>query len=84
MKFLDDYEFLLAPLVFTALAFFTRMWKIGISNIVTWDEAQYAIILPRFYHILLRGNADSYSFPVSGNLDRITSNASSTSMSILP
>lgn len=43
LKFLDDYEFLLAPLVFTALAFFTRMWKIGLSDIVTWDEAQYAI-----------------------------------------
>jgi len=38
---LDDYEFLIAPLVFTALAFFTRMWKIGLSPIVTWDEAQY-------------------------------------------
>lgn len=37
---LDEYEFLIAPLVFTALAFFTRMWKIGLSNIVTWDEAQ--------------------------------------------
>lgn len=43
VNFLDDYEFLLAPLVFTALAFFTRMWKIGLSNIVTWDEAQYVI-----------------------------------------
>ncbi|WPH00942.1 glycosyltransferase family 39 protein [Acrodontium crateriforme] len=38
---LDDYEFLLAPLVFTALAFFTRMWKIGLSPIVTWDEAHF-------------------------------------------
>lgn len=37
---LDEYEFLIAPLIFTALAFFTRMWKIGLSNIVTWDEAQ--------------------------------------------
>ena len=40
LQFLDEYEFLLAPLVFTALAFFTRMWKIGLSDIVTWDEAQ--------------------------------------------
>jgi dolichyl-phosphate-mannose-protein mannosyltransferase len=39
---LDEYEYLIAPLVFTALAFFTRMWKIGLSPIVTWDEAQYA------------------------------------------
>lgn len=38
---LDEYEFLIAPLIFTALAFFTRMWKIGLSPIVTWDEAQY-------------------------------------------
>lgn len=40
LKTLDEYEFLIAPLVFTALALFTRMWKIGLSNIVTWDEAQ--------------------------------------------
>ena len=38
---MDEYEFLIAPIVFTALAFFTRMWKIGLSPIVTWDEAQY-------------------------------------------
>lgn len=37
---LDEYEWIIAPLVFTALAFFTRMWKIGLSPIVTWDEAQ--------------------------------------------
>ncbi|KAK4632213.1 Dolichyl-phosphate-mannose--protein mannosyltransferase 2 [Fulvia fulva] len=41
LQTLDDYEFLIAPIVFTALAFFTRMWKIGISNIVTWDEAHF-------------------------------------------
>ncbi|KAK4981341.1 Dolichyl-phosphate-mannose--protein mannosyltransferase 2 [Elasticomyces elasticus] len=42
---LDEYEYLIAPLIFTALAFFTRMWKIGLSPIVTWDEAQYATLL---------------------------------------
>jgi len=40
LQLLDDYEFIIAPLIFTALAFFTRMWKIGLSDIVTWDEAQ--------------------------------------------
>jgi dolichyl-phosphate-mannose-protein mannosyltransferase len=40
ISFLDEYEFIWAPLIFTALAFFTRMWKIGLSPIVTWDEAQ--------------------------------------------
>lgn len=40
LAFLDEWEFLIAPLIFTALAFFTRMWKIGLSDIVTWDEAQ--------------------------------------------
>ena len=38
---LDEYEFIIAPLIFTFLAFFTRMYKIGLSDIVTWDEAQY-------------------------------------------
>jgi hypothetical protein len=40
LAFLDEYEFIWAPLIFTALAFFTRMYKIGLSPIVTWDEAQ--------------------------------------------
>ena len=40
VAFLDEWEFLIAPLIFTALAFFTRMWRIGLSPIVTWDEAQ--------------------------------------------
>ena len=40
ISFLDEYEFIWAPLIFTALAFFTRMYKIGLSPIVTWDEAQ--------------------------------------------
>lgn len=38
---LDEWEFVIAPIVFTALSFFTRMYRIGLSNIVTWDEAQY-------------------------------------------
>jgi dolichyl-phosphate-mannose-protein mannosyltransferase len=37
IQFLDEWEFLIAPFIFTALAFFTRLWKIGLSNIVTWD-----------------------------------------------
>lgn len=44
LKTLDDYEFILAPLVFTFFAFFTRMYKIGLSPIVTWDEAQWAAL----------------------------------------
>ena len=40
LQILDEYEFLIAPLIFTILAFFTRMYKIGLSPIVTWDEAQ--------------------------------------------
>lgn len=41
LSILDQYEWIWAPLIFTALAFFTRMYKIGLSPIVTWDEAQY-------------------------------------------
>jgi dolichyl-phosphate-mannose-protein mannosyltransferase len=37
---LDEYEWIWAPLIFTFFAFFTRMYKIGLSPIVTWDEAQ--------------------------------------------
>ncbi|KAI9846173.1 MAG: Protein O-mannosyltransferase 2 [Sclerophora amabilis] len=40
-SYLDEYEFLVAPIIFTLLAFFTRMWKIGLSSIVTWDEAHF-------------------------------------------
>jgi dolichyl-phosphate-mannose-protein mannosyltransferase len=43
VQFLDDWEFLLGPILFTALAIFTRLWQIGKSNIVTWDEAQYVV-----------------------------------------
>jgi hypothetical protein len=45
LEFLDEWEFLIAPLIFTILAFFTRMYKIGLSPIVTWDEAQYEMPL---------------------------------------
>lgn len=38
---LSQWEWLIAPIVFTALAFFTRFYKIGLSPIVTWDEAQF-------------------------------------------
>ncbi|KAJ9622300.1 Protein O-mannosyltransferase 2 [Taxawa tesnikishii (nom. ined.)] len=37
----DQLEPIIAPIVFTFLAFFTRMWKIGLSPIVTWDEAHF-------------------------------------------
>lgn len=45
LQILDEWEWLIAPILFTALAFFTRLYKIGISNIVTWDEAQCVISL---------------------------------------
>jgi dolichyl-phosphate-mannose-protein mannosyltransferase len=35
-----EWEIIFAPILFTLAAFGTRLWKIGISNIVTWDEAQ--------------------------------------------
>lgn len=41
LQILDDWEFVIAPILFTAVALFTRLYKIGISNIVTWDEAQF-------------------------------------------
>ncbi|KAF1831050.1 PMT-domain-containing protein [Decorospora gaudefroyi] len=41
ISFLDEYEFIWAPLIFTFFAFFTRMYKIGLSPIVTWDEAHF-------------------------------------------
>ncbi len=40
LQILDEWEVVIAPLVFTAFALFTRLYKIGLSNIVTWDEAQ--------------------------------------------
>ncbi|MCJ1230513.1 Protein O-mannosyltransferase 2 [Toensbergia leucococca] len=41
LSVLDEYEFLIAPLIFTLFSFFTRMYKIGLSPIVTWDEAHF-------------------------------------------
>ncbi|KAL1968763.1 hypothetical protein VTN77DRAFT_1589 [Rasamsonia byssochlamydoides] len=38
---LDEWEFIIAPVIFTAISFFTRMYRIGLSNIVTWDEAHF-------------------------------------------
>jgi dolichyl-phosphate-mannose-protein mannosyltransferase len=40
LQTLDEWEPLIAPIVFTILAFATRLFKIGLSPIVTWDEAQ--------------------------------------------
>ena len=40
LEILDQWESVIVPLIFTALALFTRLYKIGISDIVTWDEAQ--------------------------------------------
>lgn len=42
LQVLDQWEWLIAPILFTAVSFFTRFYKIGLSPIVTWDEAQYA------------------------------------------
>ncbi|KAH0551672.1 hypothetical protein GP486_007109 [Trichoglossum hirsutum] len=41
LQYLDEYECVVAPMVFTLLAFFTRFWRIGLSPIVTWDEAHF-------------------------------------------
>ncbi|ETN36343.1 uncharacterized protein HMPREF1541_08620 [Cyphellophora europaea CBS 101466] len=41
LQILDEYEYIIAPVIFTAFALFTRLWKIGLSNIVTWDEAHF-------------------------------------------
>lgn len=41
MHVLSGWEPIIAPIILTALALFTRLYRIGRSNIVTWDEAQY-------------------------------------------
>ncbi|KAJ5105146.1 hypothetical protein NUU61_002493 [Penicillium alfredii] len=38
---LASWEPIIAPIIFTAFALFTRMYRIGRSNIVTWDEAHF-------------------------------------------
>ncbi|GJD02131.1 dolichyl-phosphate-mannose-protein mannosyltransferase [Colletotrichum higginsianum] len=40
-SFLDQWEVVIAPIIFTAVAIFTRLWRIGLSDIVTWDEAHF-------------------------------------------
>lgn len=34
-------EAIVAPIIFTALSLFTRLYQIGKSNMVTWDEAHF-------------------------------------------
>ncbi|KAH7040526.1 glycosyltransferase family 39 protein [Microdochium trichocladiopsis] len=41
LETLEEWEPIIAPIIFTALAFFTRLYKIGLSPIVTWDEAHF-------------------------------------------
>ncbi|KAK9243977.1 Dolichyl-phosphate-mannose-protein mannosyltransferase-domain-containing protein [Lipomyces tetrasporus] len=38
---LDTVEKYVVPMLFTILSFVTRMYRIGISDIVTWDEAHF-------------------------------------------
>ncbi|KAJ5619573.1 hypothetical protein N7510_003557 [Penicillium lagena] len=38
---LARWEPIIAPILLTALAIFTRLYRIGRSNIVTWDEAHF-------------------------------------------
>lgn len=38
---LAQVESIVAPIVFTALSFFTRLYQISKSHIVTWDEAHF-------------------------------------------
>ena len=58
LETLDEWEWVIAPLVFTAFALFTRLWKIGLSNIVTWDEAQLVLLLG----VCLRMSANNRQF----------------------
>lgn len=75
VAYLDEYEPYIAPVIFIALAFFTRMWKIGLSPIVTWDEAQYVISI--ILHLaamqqLLSERLLTAFVIVSASLDRTT------------
>lgn len=38
---LAGWEPIIAPIILTSLALFTRLYRIGRSNIVTWDEAHF-------------------------------------------
>ncbi|RKF58664.1 Dolichyl-phosphate-mannose--protein mannosyltransferase 2 [Golovinomyces cichoracearum] len=40
-RYLDERESIIVPVIFTFLALFTRLYKIGLSPIVTWDEAHF-------------------------------------------
>lgn len=40
LSVLRSWEPIITPIILTALSIFTRMYRIGRSNIVTWDEAQ--------------------------------------------
>ncbi|KAE8348138.1 Dolichyl-phosphate-mannose-protein mannosyltransferase-domain-containing protein [Aspergillus coremiiformis] len=41
LSILDTWEPLIMPILLTAVAIFTRMYRIGRSDIVTWDEAHF-------------------------------------------
>ncbi|KAL5336161.1 Dolichyl-phosphate-mannose-protein mannosyltransferase-domain-containing protein [Aspergillus crustosus] len=41
LSILASWEPVFAPIILTALSVFTRMYRIGRSNIVTWDEAHF-------------------------------------------
>jgi dolichyl-phosphate-mannose-protein mannosyltransferase len=50
-QLVEEWEVVWAPIIFTAVALFTRLYKIGLSNIVTWDEAQQVPPILPFHSI---------------------------------
>lgn len=40
LRILKTWEPVIAPVILTLASIITRMYRIGRSNIVTWDEAQ--------------------------------------------